>query len=115
MTCDKSCCLYATFAECIIRSRLGAPRRWHGRQAKKRARLIEVLKKRFVPVPVRPEQLGGMPAPRTGKYLNGTGAEVLDEGLRIVAPGTGEDVTEFHVRGARYTLEIAEIVGAKRA
>jgi uncharacterized protein YbbK (DUF523 family) len=47
--------------------------------------------------------------------LHGTGAQVLDEGLRIIAPETGDDVTRFHVNGAYYTLEIAEIVGAKRA
>jgi len=66
-------------------------------------------------VPVCPEQLGGMPTPRTGEYLNGTGAQVLDEGLRIIAPETGEDVTDFHVNGADYTRELAQIVGAKRA
>jgi uncharacterized protein YbbK (DUF523 family) len=47
--------------------------------------------------------------------LHGTGAQVLDEGLRIIAPETGEDVTQFHVNGARFVLEIAEIVGARRA
>ncbi len=47
--------------------------------------------------------------------LHGTGAQVLDEGLRITVPETGEDVTEFHVNGAKYTLEIAQIVGARRA
>ena len=77
--------------------------------------MIERLKKRYVLVPVCPEQLGGMPTPRTGEYLEGTGAQVLDDGLRIVAPETGEDVTDFHVDGARYALEIARIVGARRA
>ena len=66
-------------------------------------------------MPVCPEQLEGMPTPRTGEKLHGTGAQVLDEGLRIIAPETGEDVTRFHVNGARYTLEIAQIVGARRA
>ena len=94
---------------------LGIPCRWHGRRPKKREKLIERLKAKYVLVPVCPEQLGGMPTPRTGEYLNGTGAQVLDEGLRIIAPETGEDVTEFHVNGARYTLEIAQIVGARRA
>jgi len=56
-----------------------------------------------------------MPTPRTSETLNGTGAQVLDEGLRIIAPETGEDVTEHHVRGAEYTLEIAQVVGAHRA
>jgi uncharacterized protein YbbK (DUF523 family) len=40
---------------------------------------------------------------------------VLDAGLRLIAPETGEDMTHFHVNGARYTLEIAQIVGARRA
>jgi len=56
-----------------------------------------------------------MPTPRTGEMLHGTGAQVLDEGLRIIAPENGEDVTRFHVDGARYALEIAKIVGARRA
>ncbi len=94
---------------------LGIPCRWHGRRAKKREALIARLKKHYVLVPVCPEQLGGMPTPRTGEYLNGTGAQVLDEGLRIIAPETGKDVTDFHVNGAKYTCELAEIVGARRA
>ncbi len=94
---------------------LGIPCRWHGRRAKKRDKLIEKLKTNYILVPVCPEQLGGMPTPRTGEYLEGTGAQVLDEGLRIIAPETGEDVTAYHVNGARYTIELAQIVGATKA
>ena len=94
---------------------LGIPCRWHGRRPKKREGLIKRLAQRYVLVPICPEQLGGMPTPRTSETLHGTGAQVLDEGLRIVAPETGEDVTHFHVNGARYALEIAEIIGARRA
>lgn len=95
---------------------LGIPCRWHGRRAEKRVKLIESLKRKCVLVPVCPEQLGGMPTPRTRETLEGTtGAQVLDEGARITAAETGEDVTDFHVNGARYTLEIAEIIGAKCA
>ena len=94
---------------------LGIPCRWHGRRPKERDKLIERLKKRYVLVPVCPEQLGGMATPRTGETLQGTGAQVLDEGLRIIAPENGQDVTRFHVNGAKYTLEIAKIVGARRA
>lgn len=94
---------------------LGIPCRWHGRRAKRREGLIRRLKRRYVLVPVCPEQLGGMPTPRTSETLHGSGAEVLDQGLRIIAPETGEDVTRFHVEGARHTLEIAQIVGARRA
>jgi uncharacterized protein YbbK (DUF523 family) len=94
---------------------LGIPCRWHGRRPKKREQLIKRLGQRYVLVPVCPEQLGGMPTPRTSEMLHGTGAQVLDEGLRIIAPETGDDVTHFHIDGARYVLEIAEIVGARRA
>jgi uncharacterized protein YbbK (DUF523 family) len=94
---------------------LGIPCRWHGRRPKKREGLIRRLGQRYVLVPICPEQLGGMPTPRTSETLHGTGAQVLDEGLRIIAPETGEDVTHFHINGARCALEIAEIVGARRA
>ena len=94
---------------------LGIPCRWHGRRAKRRDKLIERLQQKYVLVPVCPEQLGGMPTPRTGEYLAGAGAQVLDQGLRIIALETGQDVTRFHLNGAEYTLEIAQIIGAKRA
>jgi uncharacterized protein YbbK (DUF523 family) len=95
---------------------LGIPCRWHGRRAKRRDALLERLKKKYVLVPVCPEQLGGMPTPRSGEYLRGgTGADVLDGRLRIRDSATGEDLTDFHVNGSRYTLEIAETIGARRA
>ena len=95
---------------------LGIPCRWHGRRAKRRDALLERLKKKYVLIPVCPEQLGGMPTPRSGEYLHGgTGADVLDGRLRIRDSATGEDLTDFHVNGSRYSLEIAETVGARRA
>ncbi|MCL2347267.1 MAG: DUF523 domain-containing protein [Planctomycetaceae bacterium] len=96
---------------------LGIPCRYHGRRAKKRDDLIERLQQKYVLVPVCPEQLGGMSTPRTSEYLPAgkTGADVLDRGLRLIAPKTGKDVTDFHVAGGGYTLEIAQIIGAKKA
>jgi len=95
---------------------LGIPCRWHGRRAKRRDALLERLKKKYILVPICPEQLGGMPTPRSGEYLRGgTGADVLDGRLRIVDSATGRDLTDFHVSGSRYTLEIAETIGARRA
>ena len=93
---------------------LGIPCRWHGRRPKRRDKLLARLKRKYVLVPVCPEQLGGMPTPRTGETLEGTGADVLDGRRRIVAPG-GRDVTDLHVNGAKYALQIARIVGARRA
>jgi len=95
---------------------LGIPCRWHGRRSKRRDALLARLKKKYVLVPVCPEQLGGMSTPRSGEYLHGgTGADVLDGRLRITDPATGQDLTDYHVNGSRYTLEIAEAIGARRA
>jgi uncharacterized protein YbbK (DUF523 family) len=95
---------------------LGIPCRGYGRRAKRRDTLLERLKKKYVLIPVCPEQLGGKPTPRSGEHLRGgTGADVLDGRLRIVDSTTGQDLTDFHVSGSRYTLEIAEFVGARRA
>ena len=118
---DRNCNGYLfdciTSAEPVLISAclLGIPCRWHGHRPKKRQRLIERISKRYILIPVCPEQLGGMPTPRTGEKLEGSGAEVLDGQLRIVAPETGQDVTLFYINGAKYTLEIANIVGARRA
>jgi uncharacterized protein YbbK (DUF523 family) len=109
--------IFSSYKEPVLISMcfLGIPCRWHGRRAKVRQKLIEELKKKYILIPVCPEQIGGMPTPRTGEYLNGTGAQVLDEGLRIIVPETGEDTTDYHVNGARYTLELAQIIGAEQA
>jgi uncharacterized protein YbbK (DUF523 family) len=96
---------------------LGIPCRWHGRRAKRRDEFLDKLKEKYVIVPVCPEQLGGMSTPRTSEMLpqGKTGVDVLDNGVRLIAPETGEDVTDFHIRGGEYSLEIAQIVGIKRA
>ena len=94
---------------------LGIPCRWHGRRAKRRDDLIERLKRQYVLVPVCPEQLGGFPTPRSGAYLKGAGAQVLDDGLRFIDERTGEDLTERSLAGSEYVLEIARIIGARRA
>ena len=107
-----------SFAEPVLISAclLGIPCRWHGRRAKRRDALLARLKKRYVLVPVCPEQLGGMPTPRTSESLAGaTGADILDGKARLIAPETGKDVTRFHIAGSQHMLEIAEIIGSRRA
>ena len=66
---------------------------------------VEALREKFDVIPVCPEQLGGLPTPRTPSER---------AGARVLARG-GADVTEAFRRGAEKTLEIARAGGAVRA
>ena len=80
-------------------------------------------------IPVCPEQLGGLPTPRARAEISPTdvtqpekktsgapleGSAVLD-GIAIVTDEFGTDVTRAYIKGARETLAIARVTGAKRA
>ena len=104
-------CLFdcSTNAESVLISAclLGIPCRWHGRRPKRREKLIERLKKRYVLVPVCPEQLGGLPTPRVGADLvGGDGHDVLAGNARVITR-SGEDVTRNFILGANQVLKIA--------
>ena len=66
-------------------------------------------------IPVCPEQLGGLPTPRTpADLVGGQGAEVLAGQAKVITRN-GEDVTEQFVRGARQVLRISleqKVIGA---
>jgi len=58
-------------------------------------------------IPVCPEQLGGLPTPRTAADLvGGEGNDVLAGRARVITRA-GEDVTGNFIRGAREVLKIA--------
>lgn len=58
-------------------------------------------------IPVCPEQLGGLPTPRTAAdLLGGDGYDVLAGRARVL-DRTGVDVTENFILGARQVLTIA--------
>jgi uncharacterized protein YbbK (DUF523 family) len=68
-----------------------------------------------VAVPVCPEQLGGLPTPRTRAAItSGNGLDVLD-GTAEVINETGADVTVKFIKGAMDTLQIARLCGAQEA
>ena len=79
-------------------------------------RLVEAVRRGdIVPIPVCPEQLSGMPTPRSRcEIVGGDGFDVLNGKARVLDEH-GRDVTDFFVRGAREVLKIAELVGAKVA
>ncbi len=58
-------------------------------------------------IPFCPEQLGGLPTPRTAADIsNGDGEDVL-AGIAKVITKTGDDVTEYFLRGAEQVLAMA--------
>jgi len=66
-------------------------------------------------VAVCPEQLGGLPTPRTpADIVGGVGADVI-EGRACVVDREGRDVTAQFIRGARETLAIARSADAALA
>ena len=66
---------------------------------------IAALAERHTLIPVCPEQLGGLPTPRTP-------AERL--GARVVTK-PGGDVTEQYLRGAEETLKLCKLLGCEAA
>ena len=68
--------------------------------------LIARLEKRYRLLPLCPEQLGGLPAPRPAAYVTSSGH---------VKNVNGEDVTEAYERGTEIVLELVERYGIRRA
>lgn len=75
---------------------------------------IVALVKAGKATPVCPEQLGGLPTPRTPAELTASGELVL-EGRGSAVTKDGRDVTCAFVSGAWEALRIAKEAGAKRA
>ena len=76
--------------------------------------LLALLEKKRI-VPICPEQLGGLPTPRTpAKIQRGDGYSVLKSISRVIDI-KGRDVTPQFIKGAIEALNIARLVGAGEA
>ncbi|MDO3376589.1 DUF523 domain-containing protein [Geoalkalibacter halelectricus] len=68
-----------------------------------------------IPVPVCPEQLAGLPTPRSRTFFQaGAGHEVLEGSAQVVSEH-GDERTAVFLRGARETLKIARLCGCRQA
>ena len=64
-------------------------------------------------IPVCPEQLGGLPTPRSGSRIcSNDGNDVLDGKTRLLTD-EGQDVTTQYIKGAYEVLKIAKSLGIK--
>lgn len=94
---------------------LGIKCRFDGASALDDKLAEELSTKHTAFIPVCPEQLGGLPTPRPRAGITtGTGADVLN-GQSPVIDSRDADVTENFIEGAKETLKIARLMGAKKA
>jgi len=90
---------------------MGVPCRYDGRD--KASPSLETLLRGRTPVPVCPEQLGGLPTPRLpAELVGGDGFDVWS-GTAQVIDDRGRDVTEQFRRGAKAALLLARTSGAR--
>jgi len=69
----------------------------------------------FIPVPVCPEQLAGLPTPRpAASFCSGDGDALLD-GNGTLCDNHGTVLNKIFVRGAEQTLNIARLSGCSKA
>lgn len=75
---------------------------------------MDLLKKGAL-LPVCPEQLGGLPTPRSAcEIKGGSGADVIN-GQAQVNNKDGEDLSFFFIKGAAETLQLAQQAGISEA
>ena len=94
---------------------LGERVRYHGGDAPCPSSILDAWRGQGRLVAVCPEVAGGLPVPRPpAEITGGDGGDVLRHDA-YVGDGTGVDVTEPFLRGARATLEAALAAGARMA
>ncbi len=96
-------------SSCLV----GLCTRYDGRSKPSSACLAQLRGRTWIPV--CPEQLGGLPTPRSPADLTGgDGAGVLDHRARVITR-EGRDVTDAFIRGAEQCLAIARQQDITRA
>ncbi len=94
---------------------LGVNCRYDGGNVLDEELVKSVRRGEIIPIPVCPEQLSGMPTPRSRcEIVGGDGFDVLNGRARVLDE-RGRDLTGLFVKGAREVLKIAELVGAEVA
>jgi len=70
---------------------------------------------RLIPIPVCPEQLGGLPTPRPSASFSSGDGEALLDGNGTLCDLHGSSLNEAFIRGAEQVLNIARLTGCARA
>lgn len=81
-------------------------------ESKPNKRVIELVKMGKA-IPICPEQLGGLPTPRSGaRIIKGDGKDVLEGNSKLITDD-GKDVTEQYLKGAYETLKLCRMLNVK--
>ncbi len=102
---------YCFISACL----LGVGCRYDGGHRALDSVILNRLMKKYLLLPICPEQLGGFPTPRPpAQFVGGTGEELLRGEAKIVDE-TGSEVTERYMRSVEETLKLANIFGVTMA
>lgn len=94
---------------------LGLPTRYDGADKQNTAVLQYLRDHDLQPIPVCPEQLGGLATPRPkAQIVGGTGADILNDQARVQAEN-GDDVTAAFRAGAYATLKTGQLCDCNQA
>lgn len=77
--------------------------------------IVLLEKSDFLPVPVCPEQLAGLPTPRPKAWFNRGDGRDLPGGNAELVDESGQVVNDIFVRGAQETLKVAHRCGCRTA
>lgn len=76
-------------------------------ESKPYKKVIELVKSGKA-IPVCPEQLGGLPTPRSGaRILSGSGLDVLNKKTKLITDN-GQNVTHEYLKGAEEILKLVK-------
>ncbi len=103
--------------DCILVSAclLGVNCRYDGRSKAVPEVMTYLQRHHLTPIPVCPEQLGGLPTPRpASQFSSGDGCALL-QGRAVLVNTTGEDVSSSFLQGAHQVLAIARLCGCSQA
>ena len=94
---------------------LGLHTRYDGQTKGNQAVLAWLERELLLPIPICPEQLAGLPTPRSKtRFTRGDGDAVI-AGTGEVATFAGRPMNEAFLRGAAEALKIARLTGCRRA
>lgn len=74
-------------------------------ESKPNSRIIELIEKGKA-IPVCPEQLGGLPTPRSGARITTSNGFDVISGKAFLKTDNGGDVTKEYIHGANLTLKL---------